>query len=154
MKKTFKCYPDDVLDAVVDAVAPLTRPDYMKARGLDERKDRGGDRSQRYPYSSPASNLPAHNGGTAPPPVYVAPPAYTAPPGFQLVQVAHTAAVPPPQAAGGGGARKPSVGKSQQDPTKTFAPAHYAKPCMYCSYPSHNGDNCWKTFPELRVLNQ
>jgi hypothetical protein len=40
VNKTFKCYPDDVLDAVVDTVAPLTRPDYMKTRGLDERKDR------------------------------------------------------------------------------------------------------------------
>ena len=109
MNKTFKCYPDDVLEAVVDTVAPLTRPEYMKTRGLEERKDRGGDRSQRYAYSSPASNSPAHNGGAAPPPAYAAQPAYTAPPGFQLVQVAHTAAVPPPpQAAGGGGARKPS----------------------------------------------
>ena len=71
-------------------MAPLVRPDYVLARGLGEHKVRG----RRHPYSPPASNMPAHNGGTLPPP------AYATPPGLQLIQVAHTAAVSPPQAAG------------------------------------------------------
>ena len=164
VKKILKQYPDGVVDAVMDALVPLARPDYLLARGIStDQKGRG----QRHPYSSPAQNQPAYNGGAAPqpayapplayaaPPAYTAPPAYAAPPVFQLIQVAPSAAAPsPPQAAGGGAARKPNIGMSQHDPSKSFAAAHYAKPCMYCSYPSHNGDNCWKTFPELRVVNQ
>ena len=41
VKKTLKLYPDEVLDAVVDAVVPLVRPDYLLARGLKEHKVRG-----------------------------------------------------------------------------------------------------------------
>ena len=151
-------------DAVLEAVVPLARPDYLKTRALDDRRDRGGDRSarQRWPaYSSPASEqtyaaAPQPTYAAAPQPTYAAAhqPTYAALPGLQLVQYAQTAGGPPSPVAGGGAPRKAAIGKSQQDPSKTFAAAHFARPCMYCAYPSHNGDNCWKTFPELRPLNQ
>ena len=67
-----------MLDAVVDAVVPLVRPDYLLARGLKEHKVRG----KTPPYSSSAPNQPAYNGGAAPQPAYAPPLAYATPPAY------------------------------------------------------------------------
>ena len=79
VKKTLKQYPDDVVDAVMDAVVPLARPDYLLARGISTDHD---GRGQKYPYSSPAQSQPAYNGGAAPQPAYAPPLAYATPPTY------------------------------------------------------------------------
>ena len=128
---------------------PLARPDYLKSRALDDRRDRGGDRSarQRWPaYSSPTSEqtyaaAPQPTYAAAPQPTYAAAhqPAYGAPPGFQLVQYAQTAGGSPSPAAGGGAPRKVAIGKSQQDPSKTFAAAHLRGPACTVRTPPTTG---------------
>ena len=161
----------------MDTVTTLVRPEYLRIRGYDERKATGGDKSNYGRYGRPyggGGNAPQPAYAAAPQPAYAAAPqpayaavpqptyvaapqpayavvpqpTYAAPPGFQLVPCASGG--PPPTAPG---QRKVSVGKSQQDPTKTYRTAHYVKPCVYCGSTYHGGDHCWKTYPELRALN-
>jgi hypothetical protein len=138
---------DEVVDPLLELMEPLISPGYVKNRGLDEAKGKGGGgRGGGWNYSAT---------GGAP----AAPGAYVAPQGYQLIPAPYAQATPgqfaraPQGAAPTATLTKARMGKAQQDPTRTYGPAHFAKPCMYCAYPAHCGDQCWKTFPELRALN-
>ena len=165
VKKATRGLTEEAVETLLEAVEPLTNPHYVKNRGLDGAKEAGAGggagqpKYNRYgrPYSVPTAAQPAAVAAAptayAGPTVYATPTTYAPPAGFQLVPCAQPTATPPPVGAGGGAAARPRVGKASLDPTKTYPPAHFARPCMYCAYPAHSGDGCWKTFPELRTLN-
>ena len=174
LKKVTKGLDDEEVEALLEAAELLVDPKYAKDRGFDGANNRGFDGAKegnagggavqskygRYgrPYSVPAVAQPAAAaaGPTAyaSPTAYATPTAYMAPAGFQLVPCTQPAATVPMAGAGGGAVARPrTVGKAALDPTKTYPPAHFARPCMYCAFPAHSGDGCWKTFPELRPLN-
>jgi hypothetical protein len=133
-------------EALLEAAELLTSPRYVKSRGFDE-----GVAASKYGRYGWARSGTAYSAPAAAQPAAAAPAAYV-PPGFQLVPCAQAVATPL-GGAGGGAAARPKVGKAALDPTKVYPPAHFARPCMYCQYPAHSGDGCWKTFPELRPLN-
>ena len=81
-------------------------------------------------------------------PVYASPSQPACPPGYQLTPVSTSAPSPPP-----GGGRPPPRGIAATKPGEVFPPTHFTRPCHYCSHAGHAGDNCWKTYPELRALN-
>ena len=66
------------------------------------------------------------------------------PPGYQLTAIAPATGSPP------GGGRAPPRGIAITKPTEVFPAAHFTRPCTYCAHNGHAGDNCWKTYPELR----
>jgi hypothetical protein len=80
------------------------------------------------------------------------------PPGYQLtpiaapLPVAQATIAPQPYAPPGGGRPLPR-GIASTKPGEIFPPAHFTRPCTYCSHAGHAGDSCWKTYPELRALN-
>ena len=170
VKKMARGLPEEVVDLMLEAVGSLVRPSYLKSRGLHEAKGKGGPDGPRQGghggyggyggYGRRRS--PGYGGGAAPQdqigyspssaPQIVYSPASAPAPAPTWYGLA--AGAPPPLAlAGGAATARNKVGKHQQDPTRSFPQQHFVKPCMYCNYPAHAGDQCWKTFPELRSLN-
>ena len=120
-----------------------SNPDPAFARYLD---------FQRQLHNPPAAQPLMYQPQAAVPTAYYPPAAVYTPPPASAPPPAYVPNMPIPIPIPAGG-RRPQIGISTIKPLESYPASHFTRPCAYCKHTAHIGDNCWVTYPMLRMAN-